>query len=174
MTSTSVRPTAPEEVPVRRLRRNRDLRRIGVGALGAVVALGVLNVLGVRTAAVSGSAGRTSLEIRYAAVTRPGLATPWSAIVHRDGGFEGDIVIATTADYFSGFDFNQLYPEPRSTTRRDDEIVMTFDAPAGESFRVDLDGRTSPTIHLGGTATTRVWVAGEAGPSLSYRTWVMP
>ncbi len=118
--------------------------------------------------------GGTTLEVTYASVTRPGLATPWSVFVRRAGGFEGSIVIATTAAYFEGFDFNALYPEPASVSRRGSDIVMTFEPPPGEVFRVDFDGRRTPTVVLSGSATTSVHVNGARGPSVSYRTWVMP
>ena len=167
-------PTVPPPVPVSRLRAYRWMRRVGIGAIALVVILGLGNVLGLRTTTVSASEGGTTLEVTYASVTRPGLATPWIVVVRRAGGFEDPIVISTTADYFSGFDFNQMYPEPTSTSRRGTDLVMTFDPPAGDVFRIEFDGRRTPTFQLSGTTTTTVRLDGVDGPSVTYRTWVMP
>ncbi|HEX6230748.1 MAG TPA: hypothetical protein VF029_03455 [Actinomycetota bacterium] len=110
--------TAPAEVPIERLRRYRGFRRAGVGLVAVVVALGITDALGVRTRTVSASGSGYELRVTYAQVTRPGLATPWEAVIRHEGGFDGRIGLATTSAYFDGFDFNQIYPEPESSSVR--------------------------------------------------------
>ena len=50
----------------------------------------------------------TEVELHYARITRPGLATPWSVTVHRPGGFEGPITVRSSSAYFDLFDENGL------------------------------------------------------------------
>jgi hypothetical protein len=52
------------------------MRRVGIGALGVLVLLGVANLVGVRVGHTSVEADGTSLAVTYASVTRPGLSTP--------------------------------------------------------------------------------------------------
>jgi hypothetical protein len=123
---------------------------------------------------VSAAAGGTRLEVTYASVTRPGLATPWTVEVSRPGGFEGTVSISTTADYFDGFDFNALYPEPAGMSNDGAMIVFDFDPPAGDVLRVRFDARATPTWTLWRSATTVVSAAGGSEAAVSYRTIFLP
>lgn len=142
--------------------------------IGLLVLAGLGNVVGMRIGTVSASAADVTLEVTYAEVTRSGLETPWKVAVIAPGGFDGPVTITTTAEYFERFDFNQWYPEPASTTRRGDLLVLTFEPPEGEVLRVDFDGRASPTFGLGSAATTALETQGMPPLSVEYRTVVMP
>lgn len=166
--------TAPPRVPLPRLRRYRLYRRLGVGSVAVVVGLGLGGVLGVRPGTASDSAAGYDLRVTYAAVTRPGLATVWEAVVRHEGGFDGPIGLATTATYFDGFDFNQMYPEPDSMSQLGGSILMTFEPPDGEVLHVRLDARTTPTFHVGTRARTELSIDGLPVVGVSYRTTVMP
>jgi hypothetical protein len=169
--STSTRPGIE---PIGKLRRYRAARRAGLGAMGLIVLLGVGNVLGPRTGTAMVSDDGIELAVTYARVTRSGLATPWTVRVRSSAGFSRPITLTTSATYFERFDFNQWYPEPASTTRRGDLLVLTFEPPEGEVLRVDFDGRASPTFGLGSAATTALETQGMPPLSVEYRTVVMP
>lgn len=156
------------------MRRARAFRRLGIGILAVVVLLGLANLLGVRSRTVSASASGYDLRVTYAAVTRPGLATGWEATVHHEGGFDDRIGLATTATYFDGFDFHQIYPEPASTTVWGGSILMTFEPPRGDVLHVRLDARATPAFHLGNPARTELLVGGVPVLGVTYRTTVLP
>lgn len=170
----NTRSTRPDDVPIESQRRFRAMRRVGVGALGVLVLLGLANVVGVRVGHASAEADGTSLAVTYASVTRPGLSTPWSVEVRRDGGFPGPVTVATTTTYFESFDFNQWYPEPSDSAVRGDDLVLTFDRPQGEVFELSFDGRATPTFNMGARAVTAIQTEGLPPLSVEYRTVVMP
>jgi hypothetical protein len=166
--------TRPRDVPFGVQRRHRTLRRAGLVAIGALVLAGSANLVGLRLESASARAGGTSLEVTYALVTRPGLATPWRVEVRRAGGFEGPITISTTTAYFESFDFNQWYPEPTGSTVRADELLLRFDPPEGDVFTLRFDGRATPTFNLGSGAVTTLETPGSPVLRVEYRTVVVP
>jgi len=138
------------------------------------LALGATNVFGVRTSVASARGGGYRLEVVHAAVTRPGLATPWSVRVTSAGGFDGPITLATTARYFDLFDENGLDPDPAASTSDGDLLIWEFDPPPGDVLEVSFDARLGPAVQVGKRATTSVLVDDRPVVSVSYRTWVMP
>lgn len=168
-------PTRPDPLPLARLRRQRASRRVGLTAVVLFVAAGLFNLLGVRVRTVGASGDGVTLEVAYAAVTRSGLETPWTVVVRSSDGFDGPVTIATSAAYFERFDFNQWYPEPSSTTIRDDVLLLSFEPPdGGRVLTVRFDGRASPSFRLGTRATTTLETDGLPPLSVEYRTVVMP
>ena len=168
-------PTRPDPLPIARLRRQRASRRVGLTAVALFVVVGLVNFLGVWVRTARASSDGVTLEVSYAAVTRSGLETPWTAVVRSADGFDGPITIATSAAYFERFDFNQWYPEPSSTTVRDDVLLLSFEPPAGgRELTVRFDGRASPSFGLGSRATTALETDGLPPLSVEYRTVVMP
>lgn len=155
-------------------RRHRIERRVGLTIVFAVLTLGVANLLGVRSATASGSGGGYELSVTYAAVSRPGLATPWTVRVRSPGGFEGPVVLATTSRYLQLFDENGLDPDPARATATGGTTVWEFDPPPGEELTVILDARLEPAFHVGRSARTSILVEGEPVASVTYRTVVMP
>lgn len=167
--------TVPVEVPFGRQRRARALRRTFLAALAIFVVLGALGAFGVRTGTAASSGGGYELEVRYPKVARPGLAVPWSVVVRRAGGFDGPIVMASTARYFDLFDENSLNPDPDMSTSDGARIIWEFSPPeAGDTFEVSLDTRTGPNVQWGSVGETAVLVDGEPVVSVRYRTRVMP
>ena len=166
--------TRPEDQPIERLRHMRTLRRIGLAAIGLLLVAGMLNLLGVRTGVAQAAGEGVRLTVTYSQISRSGLATPWTLEVASEGGFDGPVTVATSADYFDRFDFNQFYPEPSTTTVRDGELLLTFEPPAGDRLVVRFDGRASPTFGLGSEATTTLETDGLPRLSVTYRTVVMP
>ena len=166
--------TAPEDVDMGRVRRARAMRRSFLVVLAAFLLLGALGFLGVRSRSVSASGGGYDLEVTYGAVSRPGLATPWSVEVSREGGFEGPVTVATTAAYFDLFDENSLDPEPTSSTTVGDQLVWEFDPPPGDTLSISLDARIEPGVQRGREGTTSVLDGGRPVATVRYRTRVLP
>jgi hypothetical protein len=83
-------------------RRGRWVRRTTIAVMAAFVAMGLLNVLGVRMETASVTVDDLTVQVRYPAVTRGGLPTPWSmTIERRDGSPLGDVTVRTTAGFRS-------------------------------------------------------------------------
>lgn len=168
-------PTTPDRAAsLADSRRHRMARRVGLSLLVAVLLLGAANLLGVRPASVSASGGGFGLTVTYAAVSRPGLSTPWAVEVRRPGGFDGPVTIATTGEYFHLFDENGLDPDPDAATATPDLLVWEFQPPDGDVLEVTFDARLEPASHLGRSAETSILVNGAPVVSVRYTTVVMP
>ena len=159
---------------VGKFRRDRLARRIMLGLVAVLVLLGAANAFGERSRTVAGNGAGYDLTVTFPAMTRAGLASEWSMQVHRTGGFQGPIVVATTSRYWGIFDENGLDPEPSASTTRGDLLVWEFDPPRGDTLSVDFDARLEPAIHLGEQATTSVLVGGSPVVAVSYHTRVAP
>lgn len=157
-----------------RVRRARTLRRVGIGALMVYLAMGALNVFGVRSDAVTATGGGYRLTVTYAAMTRAGLATPWSIEIERAAGFDGPVTVATTSEYFDLFDENGLDPDPSSATDDGERIIWEFEPPPGDTLAISFDARVGPAIQVGKEAETAVLVDGSPIVSVRYATGVMP
>lgn len=167
-------PTSPEPVGLGELKRARAGRRLGLAALSGVLLLAAANLLGLRIDTAAASGGGYELRVTYGAVSRPGLATPWSVVVRHQGGFDGPITIATTRRYLLLFDENAIHPEPSKTTGTPDRLIWEFDPPPGDVLQISRDGRLEPTEHLSQTGTTAVLVGGVPVVAVSYTTRVVP
>jgi hypothetical protein len=167
-------PTSPERIGLDRLRRARAGRRLIIAALFALLVLAAANLLGMRTAAVSATAGGYRLSVTYGSVSRPGLATPWAVEVRRAGGFDGPVTIATTRRYLMLFDHNVFYPDPSKVTASRDRVIFEFDPPPGDTLRVSMDGRIEPTEHRAQSAETSVLVEGAPVVTVRYTTRLVP
>ena len=168
-------PTAPDETPLPALRRARLGRRLFAVALTVFLALGILNVFGVRTTETSATAGGDELTVRYARVTRPGLASPWSVELRRAGGFAEDTVtVSAESSYFDIYDENGFEPEPLESRAEGDRIVWPFRAPVGDTLSIALDARIEPAVQFK-RARGEVAVVGTTQPlSVAFSTFVMP
>jgi hypothetical protein len=167
-------PTKPERIGLDRQRRARAGRRLVTAALFALLVAAAANLLGMRTAAVTATAGGYRLSVTYGAVSRPGLATPWAVEVRRAGGFDAPITIGTTRRYLMLFDHNVFYPDPSKVTATRDRVFFEFDPPPGDTLRVTMDGRIEPTEHWAQTAETSVLVDGTPVVTVRYTTRLVP
>lgn len=144
-------------------------------ALCLFLATGLLGLLGVRESMVRAEGGGYQMEVRYARVTRPGLAVPWSVTVRRPGGFDGPLTVSTTSSYFGLFDENAFEPEPESVTTDAERVIWEFATPEeGDTIRISLDTRTGPNVQWGDEAVTAVLEGGQPVAQVEYRTWVLP
>jgi hypothetical protein len=166
--------THPDDLGLEAAHRSYWLRLAGVVLLAAFIVAGAFGVMGVRsrTVSVTGTDG-TRVTLTYAAVTRPGLATPWEIVIERPGGFDSPLTVRTSTDYLAAFDENGLAPDPGSATTDDDETVWEFEPPDGETMVVGFDARWEPGVQWRRAGTTTVEVDGQT-IAVSYTTWVWP
>lgn len=145
-----------------------------IGALLVFILAGAIGFFGFRSGTVSDSGGGFDLQVDYPEQTRGGLASPWKATIHREGGFEGPIVLGVTAGYFEAFDVNGFYPTPVAQIPSGDLLLMEFDPPNGDTLEIHFDARAQPDQQSGLDAVTSVMVEGVPVASVTYRTGVAP
>jgi hypothetical protein len=169
-------PTEPEPTDVPRQKRARTGRRLFVVALGLFLLLGALGFFGVRSKTVTATGGGYELSVTYGAVSRPGLATPWSFEVQRAGGFPDGLTVAVTSSYFDAFDENGLGPAPVEETVDGDLTIWRFGPTRSETLSVSFDARIEPGVQLA-TAKGELSVLGADGQpavTVAFKTFVMP
>jgi len=168
-------PSLPRHQAVDQVRRARNLRRVGLGALALVVGLGLATLLGARSATTASAAAGYTMSVTYPAVTRPGLAVPLRIEVERAGGFPGPVTLAISRGIFERFDFQNFYPNPSAETGSAGYVYYEFDPPPGDRLRVSLDGRTSPDQN-GSVGNHRVALVIDGQPitEVRFRMVVMP
>ena len=157
------------------MRRARWLRRTFLALVFAVLAVGAFGFLGVQTETKTVSADGYELELEYGKVSRPGLATPWAVTVKHEGGFDGPVKLATTAEYFDLFDENGLDPEPSSSTTSGDLLVWEFEPPEGNVLEISFDARIEPAVQLKSVkAKTVLIIEEERVAEVEFKTLVLP
>lgn len=149
-------------------------QKVLIGLLILFVIGGATGFFGFRGASVSDSGGGFDLEVAYPEKTRGGLASPWKATVHREGGFDGPITLGVTAAFFEAFDVNGFYPTPVAQTPSGDLLLMEFDPPNGDTLDVHFDARAQPDLQTGMDVVTAVVVEGVPVASVSYSMEVSP
>jgi hypothetical protein len=143
------------EEPRSFMRSRRIVSDVTVLLVVVVFALGITNVVGVRSGDVSAEGGGYELSVHYGTMSRAGLATPFEIEVRSEQGFEGEVLLAVSADYFALFDENGLDPQPASETTLGSWLVWEFDPPPGDTLTVTFDARIEPARQLGASG----WVA---------------
>ena len=154
--------------------RGLVVRRVTIGALTAIVLLGLVGVFGEKTATGSAAGGGYQLSVTYARVSRAGLDTPWTVVVHHPGGFAGDVTLATTSGYFTMFETQGLTPEPDSEVAGARDVYQTFSPPPGDTLQVEYDAYIQPSSQQGRSGVTTLIVDGRAVAKVSYRTRLLP
>jgi hypothetical protein len=158
----------------------RSLRghQAATAVLVLVLLVGLSGWLGVKTTSVGAAAQGVELDVRHAAVSRPGLATPLEVRVRRDGGFDQPVRVAVSARYLAMLDVSGLSPIPASETSRGGRagwVVWEMDPPDGEVLEVAVDGRVEPARTSTATGTVAVLGAGdEPLVEVDVRTVVLP
>lgn len=138
------------------------------------VGAGLIGLLGVRTTTASDDGGGWALELRHAEVARPGLDVPWEVTVHHDGGFDKEIVLAVTGAYFDIYETQGFTPEPTEMTRDAGTLLMTFAAPAGDTFVLAYDAYIQPSAQQGEGGTLAVLDDGARVASVDFTTTLLP
>lgn len=152
-------------------------RRAFIALLAVIVAVGLLDLLGVRSRTVRAQSadGTETVEVYYAQVARAGLDVPFRITVHRDGGFNGQVVLAVSSDYLDLFDRSDVDPTPASATATEDSSVWRFEAPPGDTLQVAFDMQVQGGRHWGRKGTVAV-LDDNGSPivQVGFKTWLSP
>lgn len=158
-----------------RNRRGLFGRRVALSLIALVVAVGATGWLGVHAGTASANSNGYDLTVTYPHVARAGLDVPWNLrLVHR-GGFQGDIVVAISADYYDIFEFQGMHPEPSDETSDGRFVYLTFSPPKhGDVFTTALDTYVQPASQVGRHVVTEVLIDDTVVARVSYKTWLVP
>jgi len=157
--------------------RARTGRRVFTVVLALFLLLGALGFYGVRTATASATGGGYELSVRYATISRPGLATPWSFQVRRPGGFPDGLTVAVTSSYFDAFDENGFAPQPEQELVDDERTIWHFAPSTSETISVSFDARIEPGVQLTRVKGQLAVLTGRTGPpavTVGFGTLLMP
>lgn len=166
--------TTPDVSDHRTERRNRLARRLALAAFTALVLVGLTGFLGVKTASVTadGVAG-TRVRVSYPQVARPALAVAYEVEVSRPDGFDERIEIRINRSFLASFDENGVLPTPAEESADGDDVVWTFDPPAGTVFTLALDTRVEPGVQWRRTGNVTVTLGSER-IDVAHTMWIFP
>lgn len=143
--------------------------------MAVVVAVGATGWLGVHAGTASASANGYDLTVTYPHVARAGLDIPWNLRLVHAGGFQGDITVAISKDYYDIFEFQGMHPEPSDETADAHFVYLTFSPPKqGDVFTTALDTYVQPGSQIGRKAVTEVLIDNTVVARVNYRTWLVP
>jgi len=152
-------------------------RRLVLLLILTFVVLDLGGALGVRTSTVTRTADGYTLSLDYPATGRAGLDVRWRVRVDHASGFDKELTLAVTGNYFDIFETQGFFPEPSKQVRDGDVLYLTFDAPEGSRFTVDYDAYLQPSSQQGRSAHLAV-VDGSAGGTefvgVDYKTRLVP
>jgi hypothetical protein len=149
-------------------------RRAFLAVLLVFVLAGLAGFLGVRTATERDEGAGYTLDLRYAATARSGLDVPWQVTVTREGGFDKELTLTVTGDYFDIYETQGFTPEPTESTRSEDTLYLTFTAPEGDTFMVAYDAYIQPASQVGADGTLSVLEDGRPVASVDFDTMLWP
>lgn len=169
--------TLPEVAHATKVRRARDIRRVGLALLFAFLLLGGTGLLGTRTGETSVTTGDWSIVVTHPTWSRAGHAVRLEFEIRHRGGFDRaePVRVRFLSSYFDLFDENAFTPAPDKETSDDRYTVDEFTAPDGEVLLVSVDTRIEPARQRGETG--EVAVVDEQGRPLvqvSFRTRLLP
>jgi hypothetical protein len=165
----------------RAIRRRRLAGRVTAATLSLLLFVGVLDGLdlvdayGPDTSSVADFGGGYRLEVVYATVSRPALATPFEIRVRRDGGFDAPIQLAVSRDYLGMWDENGLTPNPATSTSEGEWYVWEMDPPpTGDTLTVFYDARIEPSAQSGRSGRVAVLDDDVAVAEVAFTTRILP
>jgi hypothetical protein len=176
MTDTKSPTTTLADLPsVGRVKRARTGRRIFLAFIVILVLLGLGERLGVRSATVTTHAGSYNLRVTYAAMTRPGLDTPFNVEVTRPTSLPAEVTVGVELDYLNLFDKNGgLDPDPTQSTSDGRFVYWTFSTSGQSRLRISLDAILAMGQQWGRSGTVVLMVKHEVIATAKFHTWVAP
>jgi len=169
--------TIPDEPPEHWNRWERRLHAASISLVALIVLAAAVGLLGVRTGAVISAGEDYVLEVEYTQISRPGLATPWSAEVSTEDGspLPGMVTVGLTTSYLAMFDLNGLSPTPASSFSTEEWTWWEFEVPPGQSsLHIELDVRLEPAVQWARSGSAALEIADTRQATADFTTWVMP
>jgi len=149
-------------------------RRGFLALLLVFVLAGLTGLLGVRTATETDESAGWGLSLHHATTARAGLDVPWQVTVTHVGGFDKELTLAVTGDYFDIYETQGFTPDPADATRSGDTLYLTFTAPAGDTFVVAYDAYIQPSSQVGRGGTLSVLDGGDPVATVHFDTTLLP
>ncbi|MCR8691743.1 hypothetical protein NWP13_04275 [Rhodococcus pyridinivorans] len=150
------------------------LRTTAAALLVLVLVAGILGFLGVRSSTATAKGGGYELDLTYPRIARAGLDVPWKVTVHREHGFDGEIVLAIDTSYFEILEMRGRLPEPSAETAGDGLAYLTFDPPPGDEFTFALDVRIQAGRQWGESGSVSVMDGAKSAVTIYFDTWLVP
>ena len=167
--------TIPEAPPLERVRRARNLRRIGSTLLVLFVLAGAVGVFGTRTTTKTVESGGYRVAVTYPSDSRPGHAVRFKVAVHADGGFTDPIRIRMSARYFELFDENAFDPDADAQTMDATYSYLEYAVPPGKDFLISSDTRVEPSRQRGESGSVSVLDdEGQPVVTVRFKTRIWP
>lgn len=169
--------TLPPVLDEGRVKRARDLRRVGLVLLAAFVLAGAVGLLGTRTVQAQGSGGGYDVVVTHPSISRSGHAVKVELEVRRPGGFDPSqpVRVRLLSSYFDLFDENGLTPAPETQTSDDRYTYDEFAPPPGDVLVVSVDTRVEPARNVGERGEVAVLdERGQVLVAVGFRTWLAP
>jgi hypothetical protein len=168
-------PTLPDPRTEAEVRRARNWRRVGLGALWLLIAAALTGWLGVRMATTTATADGWTLTVRAPQITRGAIDAPITITVSRDTPFGDKITVLMDRTLFEHLDVNLIAPAPSAETGIAGLVEWTFDPPDGDTLTVTIDARMSPS-EMPGIERLRFAVLerGEVAVEVRPRLVVLP
>jgi len=167
--------TVSDVLDARPNRRGQLGRRIALSVMALIVIVAATGLLGVKAGTARATGSGYSLTVTYPHVARAGLDVPWNLRLTHPGGFDGDIVVAISANYYDIFEFQGMHPEPSDETSDGRFVYLTFSPPkSGDVFTTSLDTYVQPASQVGRNVQTSVLIDGQTVAHVSYKTWLVP
>jgi hypothetical protein len=148
--------------------------RVTLALLGVVVLAGAAGALGVHTTTASDASEGYRLTVDYPRTARAGLDVTWQVTVDSESGFDQDVRLAVTADYFDIYETQGFFPEPDSQTRDGRLLYLTFAKPPGDRLVVGYDAYVQPSSQVGTDAQVSLIVGDRPVASVDIDTWLAP
>lgn len=150
-------------------------RRVAVSLLALFVAAGASGWLGVHAETVQATGTGYQLTLTYPRVARAGLDIPFEIRLTHLGGFDSDITIAISSNYYDIFEYQGMHPNPSDETSDGKFVYLTFSAPkSGDVFTTSLDTYVQPGSQIGRHAVVEALIHRVVVARVNYSTLLFP
>jgi hypothetical protein len=154
-------------------RRFRNIRRIGVLGLVALIVVTAAGLLGQKTNRVTATGAGYVLTVTYPSVVRPGLDVRFEVSVFNQRGFGKSLTLSFERHYFDIFDLNSLRADADSSRADASHVYYTWNSVPGTTFHFSLDMYAEYGEHLGADGATAIVASGKPVATARYHTrWV--
>ena len=168
------RSTRPRQEALVKWRRRAWGRRILVVLFALPVLGGAVGLLGLREGEARASAGGYELRVKFAEMSRAGIATPFDIYVEHADGFDSPVTLKINHEYFTLFDLNGIFPAPSTELVDEGMVVWEFDPPEGDTFRVHVDWRVQPSVHVGTSGRVELFIDDTFITQVTFDTRLVP